>query len=651
MTWPRWQQVYQTEGVRDTTLKGTALHDALARTWNVPGGVIGWLSSTDHKSIGRRYIVTAFANLLMAGFLAMLMRLQLAWPDMHILGPDAYNQVFTVHGTAMMFLFAVPMVEGAMIYLVPLMVGTRILAFPRLNAFSYYVYLFGAALVWIALFVNSGPDAGWFSYPPLAGPEYGAGRRSDIFAQMITYTEVAALAVAVEVIVTVLKLRAPGMTLNRMPIFVWASLVTSFIIVFSMPAVVFASTFLILDRLIGTHFYNPAEGGDVLLWQHLFWYFGHPEVYIIFLPSLGMASHLVETFSRRPIFGYPAIVLALIGNALLSFGLWVHHMYATGLPRLGNSFFAASSMAIAVPSGIVVFCWISTIFTGRLRLALPMLWIISFFVLFVMGGLSGVMLASVPIDLQFTDTYVLPSHIHLVLLGGAVAPMMGALVFWFPKLTGRMLDHNLGVLQWALYLGGSLVAFIGMFILGLSGMTRRVYTYPHTMPWDVLNLVVSLGAWALGLSFLVLIVNLIRAYMRPADAPANPWGAATLEWATASPPPVYDFALIPMVDSRVPLWDHRDTLPAVSGLRVDAREILATTVVDAVPDIRDTLPPHTIWPFVAAVVTSAILLGSIFTPDAIVWGALPFTVVMIGWLYPRHIVAPQAGQVAAGSMK
>jgi cytochrome c oxidase subunit 1 len=418
---------------------------------------------------------------------------------MEVLGPDLYNQFFTMHGTAMMFLFAVPMVEGMMIYLVPLMVGSRIIAFPRLNAFSYWVYLFGGLFIWFAFFINSGPDAGWFSYPPLAGPEFSPGKRVDVYAQMITFTELAALAVAVEIIVTILKFRAPGMTPGRMPVFLWASLVTCLMIVWSMPAVVTTSTFLILDRLVGTHFFNPAEGGDALLWQHLYWYFAHPEVYIIFLPSVGLASHVIETFCRRPIFGYPAIVLSLVAQGILSFGLWVHHMYATGLPRVGSSFFEASSLSIAIPSGTFIFCWLATIATGRIRLAVPMLWIVSFFIIFLLGGFSGVMLGSVPLDLQITDTYALPSHLHLVLIGGAVAPLIAAWWFWFPKFTGRVLDEKLGYWQWALFLLGSLMTFIPMFLLGLSGMTRRVYTYSHAMGWDLLNLLASIGAWSIGL--------------------------------------------------------------------------------------------------------------------------------------------------------
>ena len=337
-------------GLRDSGLDPTALRRQLDAIWRTPRGILGALCTVDHKIIGRRYIATAFLFLAMGGVLAMLMRLQLARPESDALGPDLYNMVFTMHGSDMMFLFAVPVMEAVAVFLVPLMVGTRNIAFPRLNAFSYWMYLGGGILLWTAFAMDMGPDVGWFAYVPLSGPEYGAGKRADIWAQMITFTEVSALAVAVEIVVTVFKQRAPGMSLDRIPLFVWSMLVTSFIIILAMPAIMVASTSLILDRLVGTHFFNPAEGGDVLLWQHLFWFFGHPEVYIIFLPAVGMVSTIIATFSRRPVFGYLPLVLALIATGILAFGLWVHHMFATGLPRLGESFFTASSMAIALPA-------------------------------------------------------------------------------------------------------------------------------------------------------------------------------------------------------------------------------------------------------------------------------------------------------------
>src|SRR3954454_5608178 len=368
-------------------------HHSLERLWTRAPGFIGWLCSTNHKDIGIRYIVTAFTFFGLAGILALLMRIQLAFPELHFIGPDLYNQIFTVHGSTMMFLSAVPVMEGIGLYFVPLMVGTRNVSFPRMNAFGYYTYLAGGILLWGGLLTNTGADAGWFAYVPLSGPQFSPGHRVDVWADMITLTEIAALVGAVEIICTVFKQRAPGMSLNRIPIFVWAQVVTAFMILFAMPAVMMASGFLAADRLahVNTHFFNPAEGGDALLYQHLFWFFGHPEVYIIFIPASGFVSDIIPTFARRPIFGYTALVLSLISTGFIGFGLWVHHMFATPVPRLGQSFFTGSSMLIAIPNGVQIFCWLATLWGGKPRIKLPLLWVLGFVALFVLGGLTGVM--------------------------------------------------------------------------------------------------------------------------------------------------------------------------------------------------------------------------------------------------------------------
>src|SRR3569832_2245670 len=454
-----------------------ALHAQLEATWATGKGLWARLPTVDHKIVGRRYIVTGMVFFVLAGVLALLMRAQLATPQSGLISADRYNQIFSMHGTTMMFLFAVPIMEAMGVYLVPLMCGTRNIAFPRLNAYSYWVYLIGGIMIWIAFLLNIGPETGWFSYVPLAGPEFSPGKRTDFWAQMITFTEVSALAVAAELIATILKQRAPGMTLARMPLFLWSMLVTSFMIIFAMPAVMLASSFLISDRLVGTQFYNPVEGGDPLLWQHLFWFFGHPEVYIIFVPALGMVSSIVGTFARRTIFAYPAMVMALIGNGLLAFGLWVHHMFATGLPRLGDSFYTAASMTIALPAGVQIFCWIATLWDGKPRFKMPLLFVLGFVVIFVLGGLTGVVLASVPLDLQLHDTYFVVAHFHYVLIGGAVFPLFGGFYYWFPKITGRMLNERAGVWNFWLFFVGFNTAFFPMHILGLIGMPRRVYTY------------------------------------------------------------------------------------------------------------------------------------------------------------------------------
>jgi cytochrome c oxidase subunit I+III len=596
------------------------------------------LSSVDHKVIGRRYMITALMFLFLGGLAAVAMRLQLARPDSRLIGPDLYNQLFTVHGTNMMFLFAVPVMEAFGTYFVPLMVGTRNIAFPRLNAFSYWIYLSGGLFLWVSFALNIGPDVGWFAYVPLSGPEFGIGKRPDVWAQMITYTEVSALAVAVEIVVTVFKQRAPGMTLSRIPLFVWAMLVTSFVIIFAMPAVMVASTMLILDRLVGTQFFNPAEGGDALLWQHMFWFFGHPEVYIIFLPATGMVSMIVETFARRPMHGYIAVVLSLIAIGFLAFGLWVHHMFAAGIPELGASFFTVASMLIAVPSGVQVFCWIGTLWTGRPVMRVPLLFVLGFFFIFVAGGLTGVMVSSVPLDYQLHDTYFVVAHFHYVLIGGSVFPLIGTIYYWFPKITGRMLSERLG--QWHFWLAflGFNGAFFPMHVLGLLGMPRRVYTYPAGLGWDGINLFVSLSATVLAVSFLLLAVNIVLSLRRGASAGDNPWDAPTLEWATSSPPPPYNFARIPVVRSRDPLWSEaRLSREVVQGLRVAVREVVITTLNEARPDLREPSPQPSIWPLLAAIAVGATFLASIFTPWAIVWGSLPVAITLIGWFWPKRV--------------
>jgi cytochrome c oxidase subunit I+III len=609
---------------------------ALERTWAVPGGFLGWFKVSDHRTIGKRYIVTAFVFFILAGIQAALMRLQLAIPENTVLGPDRYNQLFTVHGMTMMFLFAVPVMEAMGIYLVPLMIGTRNIAFPRLNSYSYYVYLFGGIMLYAALFTNTGPDTGWFSYVPLAGPDFSPGKRVDMFAQLITFTEVAALAVAVELVVTIFKLRAPGMSLNRMPLFVWAMLATAFMVIFAMPAVVSSSTFLLLDRLVGTHFYNPAEGGDALLWQHLFWFFGHPEVYIIFVPALGIVSSIIVTFTQRPAFGYTALVLALIATGFVSFSLWVHHMFATGLPLLGLSFFTAASMIIAIPSGVQIFCWIAALWRGRPRFQTPLLFVVGFIVIFVLGGLSGVTLASVPLDLQVHDTYYVVAHFHYVLIGGAVFPLIGGIYYWFPKMTGRLLNEPLGRWNfWTLFVGFN-ITFFPMHIVGLQGMPRRVYTYPANMGWTTSNLISTFGALFLVAGGVMLIANVIRSARSGALAGDNPWGADTLEWSTSSPPPVYNFLELPVVEGRHALWERSADPPVVTGVRSDKREVLVTDVMDAEPVHLSDMPIPTIWPFISAVVTAGFFVTSIFTPWALVYWAVPIFVALTGWFWPKQ---------------
>ncbi|HVX38711.1 MAG TPA: cytochrome c oxidase subunit I [Gemmatimonadaceae bacterium] len=633
----------------------TLSDDAVAReaaqldaVWRDRQGFWGWLTTVDHKSIGKRYIVTAFLMFLAGGIEASMMRTQLARPENGLMGPDFYNQIFTTHGTTMMFLFAVPIMNAMGLYFVPLMVGARTVAFPRLNAFGYWTYFVGVVLLYVALFANTGPDAGWFMYVPLSGPQYSPGHRVDVWAQLVTFTEIAALVAAVNIIVTTFKMRAPGMSLNRIPMFVWAQLVVAFMIVFAMPAVATGSTLMLAaDRAVNTQWFNPAEGGDALLWQHVFWFFGHPEVYIIFLPAMGFITPIIETFSRRPVFGYTALVMANITTAFFAFGLWVHHMFATPVPELGQSLFTAASMMIAIPTGVQIFCWIATLWSGRPEFRVPLLFVLGFMFTFVIGGISGVMLASVAFDRQATDTFFVVAHLHYVLLGGGVTPLFGAFYFWFPKITGRLLDETIGKVHFWLFMIGVNLTFFPMHILGLDGMPRRVYTYLTPTGWGPLNLTATIGAYIIGLSVIAFLYNVLKSWRGGAIAGANPWRSSGLDWAMPSPPPSYTFLHIPVVRSRHPLWEPTVELPVVTGLRTDRREVLITTAFDARPDCRHQHPTGSIWPLFLALCMGVIFIGSIFSPYFVLWGTGLSAIGCVGWAI-TSTKSPEREIVATG---
>ncbi len=607
----------------------------LARTWSDAPGLWGFLTTVDHKRIAARYIVTALLLMFLAGFLALDMRWQLSVPENTHLGPQLYNESFSLHGSTMLFLVSVPVMEAMAFWLVPLMLGARNMAFPRLGAFSFWLYLGGVLTLWISHALNITPDLGWFEYPPLSGPAYSPGHRADIWAQMITFTEVAALAASVNITATILKLRPPGMTLARMPVFLWAMLVASIMTILAMPAIMLVTSMLIADRLVSTHFFSSA-GGDVLLFQHLFWFFGHPEVYIIFVPAVGFVSQIVETFSRRPLFGHSIMVLSVLAIGTLAFGLWVHHMFAVGLPRLGNNFYTAASMAIALPAGLQFFCWIATMWGGRPWLATPMLWVAGFIATFGIGGLSGVMTASAALDLQLTDTYFVVAHLHYVLVGGALFPLFGAFCYWYPKATGRLMSERAGRWAFALIVGGFNLGFFPMHILGLMGMPRRVYTYPQGLGWETLNQVATLGSALAVLGGLVFVGNALWSCRRGQPAGSDPWRGSTLEWAAPSPAPAYNFAHVPAVDGLTPMWSGSDALRVYEGIGLDRRELLVTSVTDAVPLYRQASASPSIWPLVAALAVSAMFIGSIFTPWAVPIGAVPIGAALTGWFWPKR---------------
>jgi cytochrome c oxidase subunit I+III len=625
-----------TEALKTTTEWLAERRERLARTWGDAPGLWGFLTTTDHKKIAARYIMVAMALLGLAGILAVDMRVQLAFPALKRLGPQGFDEAFTLHGSTMLFLVSVPVMEAMAIWLVPLMLGQRNMAFPRLNAFSFWMYLGGVLMLWIPHVLNMTPDLGWFEYPPLSGPGYSPGHRADIWAQMITFTEVAALSVSVNTFATIMRLRPPGMTLARMPIFLWAMLIAALMTIFGLPSVMLVTSMLISDRMVATHFFDPAMGGDVLLFQHLFWFFGHPEVYIIFVPALGFVAAIVETFSRRPAFGYVPIVLSMVSIGVLAFGLWVHHMFATGLPKLGDSFYTAASLVIALPTGIQMFCWIATIWSGRPTFQTPMLWVIGFIVTFVIGGLSGLMTASAPLDLQLTDTYFVVAHLHYVLVGGAIFPLLGAFCYWYPKATGRLMSETWGKISFWLIVGGFNLGFFPMHFLGLMGMPRRIYSYHQELGWGPLNIIASAGSAIAAVGAMIFVANAFLSARSGRLAGSNPWGGSTLEWTVSSPPPAHNFDFTPVVGDLTPAWSLDDPPKVADGLAVDRRELLLTTPVEALPDYRQHSPTPSIWPLWAALATSAMFVGSIFSPWALVWGAAPIAITLTMWFWPKR---------------
>jgi cytochrome c oxidase subunit I+III len=620
-------------------------HEALTRTWSAPPGWYGWFATVNHKAVGMRFIVTAFVFFFLAGVSALIMRLQLAQPGLNILSSDAYNQLFTMHGTTMMFLFAVPVVEGLGIYLMPLMIGAREMAFPRLNAFGYWVFLLAGSMLYFGLLMGNAPDGGWFAYVPLTRKEFSHGPGLDYYAVGLTFLEIAALVAAVELIVTIFKQRAPGMTLNRMPLFVWAILVMAFMIVFAMPPLMLATLFLEMDRTLFTRFYDPLAGGDPFLWQHLFWFFGHPEVYIILLPALGVVSAIVPVFARKPLWGYTLLVLSTVVIGFHSFGLWVHHMFAGGLPLLGMSFFAAASMLIAIPSGVQILCWIVTMWGGRISLKTPFLYVIGFFIIFIIGGLTGPMLAAVPFDLQVHDTYFVVAHFHYVLLGGVVFPLLAAIYYWWPKMSGRMLSETLGRIAFVLIILGIHITFFTMHITGFIGMPRRVHTYLPGLGWDWPNLISTVGAFVMAAGFVVIVLDIVISLRWGRRAGDNPWGADTLEWAASSPPAQYNFREIPIARDRHPLWQvtaendpthDPDTEREWEGVTLaeDRREIMATQAVDAEPDARLIMGGPSIWPLMLAVALFLTFVGIMIHLAIVPAGLLLSYLAIVGWNWP-----------------
>lgn len=518
-------------------------------------GLLSWVASVDHKQIGLMYLITTLFFFLVGGVEALLMRIQLAQPGNTFLSPEAYNQIFTMHGTTMIFLVVMPMLVGFANYFVPLMIGARDVAFPRLNALSFWLLLFGGLLLYYSFIAGGAPAAGWFSYAPLSERAYSTSAGLDYWALGLLGIGVGTVAGAINLIVTIIKLRAPGMSLRRVPLFVWMVLVNGFIILFALPPLNAALVMLLVDRQLNAHFFAASASGSPILWQHYFWSFGHPEVYIMILPAWGMISEVIPVFSRKPIFGYEFVAGSSVAIAFLSFAVYAHHMFTVGLGHPFNIAFSAASMLIAVPTGIKIFNWIATMWGGAIRFTTSMLFAVAFLILFTIGGISGVTFAIVPIDWQTTDTYYVVAHFHYVLFGGTLFAIFAGAYYWFPKMTGRLLSERWGKWHfWLTFIGFNLTFFV-QHILGLVGMPRRVYTYPDLPGWGMMNMISTAGAFVLGLATLVFLWNVIISLRHGQPAGDNPWQAWTLEWATTSPPPVHNFDQIPPVRSRRPLWD------------------------------------------------------------------------------------------------
>lgn len=611
----------------------------MARVWaNLPGW--GSLSAVNHSTVGLRFIVTGLLFFLIGGILAMLVRTQLALPEQNILSAAVYSQVFTMHGTVMMFLFAIPVLEGLAIYLIPKMLGARDLVFPRITAFGYYCYLFGALIVLSSLFFGIAPDSGWFMYTPLSSSLHAPGPGSDFWLLGITFVEISAMSAGVELTVSILRCRAGGMSLSRMPLFGWYILAMALMIVFGFPPLILASILLELERAAGMPFFSVAGGGDPLLWQHLFWLFGHPEVYIIFLPAAGIVSTLLPVFCGRPIVGYRWIVISVVLIGFISFGLWVHHMFTVGIPQLAQAFFSVASMLVAVPTAIQVFAWLATLWhSKRIVFSLPMLWISGFLVIFVAGGLTGVMLALVPFNWQVHDTHFVVAHMHYVLVGGMFFPLIAGLYYWLPLVSGRMPSEQLG--RWGFWLTfiGFNATFLLMHVTGLLGMPRRVYTYEAGLGWDDLNLLSSVGGFIMAAGVAMIILDLLLHFRFGEKAGANPWQADTLEWAMDKPPTTYNFLSLPVVQTRHPLWDDpsigqrmeagQEGLARVSAER---RETWGTDAVTGQVQRIFILPGNSWWPLFSALVLAVVCISLLTKVYLLALAASVLTaVLLLGW--------------------
>ena len=582
-----------------------------------PSGVWSWLTTVDHKRIGTLYGVSGMAFFVLGGIEALMIRGQLAVPNGDVVDAERFNALFSMHALTMIFLAIMPLGAAFFNWLVPLMIGARDVAFPRLNALSYWFFLAGALMLNASWFLGGAPDTGWFAYPPLTEEPFSTSRAMDFYTVSLLILGVASLIAALNFIVTIINLRAPGMTMLRLPVFVWMTMIVSWLLVLSLPVLTVGLVQLYFDRNFTTHFFIPDGGGDPILWQHIFWIFGHPEVYVLILPAMGIVSEVLPTFARKPLFGYAAVVFAGLSIAVLGFAVWSHHMFTTGLGPVPRVVFSATTMTIAVPTGVKIFNWLATLYGGNIRFTTAMYFAVGFIATFTIGGISGVMHASPPIDSQQQDTYFIVAHLHYVLFGGAIMGIFAGVYYWFPKFTGRFLNEGIGKLHFWLFFIGMNLTFFPMHFLGVAGMPRRIYTYDADLGWGTWNFVATIGAFVIAAGMLTFLWNFVRSLRAEANAPDNPWDAPTLEWATSSPPPEHDFDVVPVVRARDPLWHDRD-----NGLAPPEPD----------PNEHIHLPPPSYYPLLIAIGFALFGIGALSHLAVLALGAVVIVYGVWGWV-------------------